>query len=62
MEKTKLSTVKLVKCIVSHIADSESDDWPPKCATFLYQPKRPQFVKIEADKEMTNLHNSPDHV
>lgn len=31
----------LLKAVVSHIAIDEYDEWPPKCATFLYQPKRP---------------------
>ena len=35
----------LLSAVASHIATQEYDEWPPKCATFLYQPKRPIALK-----------------
>ena len=33
---------KLLKKAINQLAEKEAEGWPPECATFLFQPTRPQ--------------------
>ena len=33
---------KLFKKAINQLAEKEAEGWPPECATFLFQPIRPQ--------------------
>lgn len=42
MKKTNKKLETVVKKVVNHMVDKELYGWPPQCASFLYQPVRPQ--------------------
>lgn len=44
MNSKKLASMA-VRSIVTAMLKSENDEWPPKCSTILFQPKRPQNKK-----------------
>ena len=50
MKKTSKKAESVVKKAVNHMVDVELYGWPPQCATFLYQPTRPQRAKSDALK------------
>ena len=43
---SKTITNMAVRSIITMMLKSENDDWPPKCSTILFQPKRPKMQKI----------------
>ena len=48
-EKTVLKDV--IKRSVKTLIQQESDDWPPKCGTLLYQPQRPKKNNVQTEKD-----------
>ena len=50
MKKTSKKAESIVKKTVNHMVDVELYGWPPQCATFLYQPTRPQRANSDALK------------
>lgn len=48
MNTNESKVKKLLKTIVTAVADSGDDDWPPKCSALLYQPIRPTVSKSES--------------
>ena len=50
----KKQTVKLegiMKKAVKHMVDTQLYGWPPQCASFLYQPLRPQRNNNDLSKD-----------
>lgn len=41
MNSNESKVKSLLKTIVTAMADSGNDDWPPKCSALLYQPVHP---------------------
>ena len=37
----------LLKTVITAVADSGEDEWPPKCTALLYQPVRPDASSAE---------------
>ena len=55
MKKTSNPMKGLLKTLVNAAADPEPREWPPKCTSFLYQPKRPatsmQHTEMKAESK-----------
>lgn len=50
----------ILATVISHIATVEYEEWPPKCATFLYQPSYPKALKHDEEMDMQNREDSAD--
>lgn len=37
----KAKSHPILKIMATHLMERNSDEWPPKCAVFTYQPRRP---------------------
>lgn len=48
MNTNESKVKKLLKKIVTAVAGSGDDDWPPKCSALLYQPVHPNVSKSES--------------
>lgn len=56
MKKLNTTVETLMKKAVNHMVDTELDGWPPQCATFLYQPVRPEKTEKALSHNEENLH------
>lgn len=52
MKKKSKNIEETMKKVVNKLADSELYEWPPQCATFLYQPLRPCSRDVNHEKKM----------
>lgn len=44
----------IIKQVIFHVVEQEKNGWPPGCAGFYYQPKRPCTKKTQEMKEKLN--------
>lgn len=54
MEKHTEKMKSLASTLINAMIDHDSDEWPPVCALFAYQPQHPASISQDTSTENTS--------